>query len=64
MSTSPTAPTPPTSRCSRKSARALTTFRSLAISLAHLAGRTNKAAAHDHYPNHPADALCELGLTG
>ena len=44
--------------------RALATFRSLAISLAHLAGWTNNAAAHDHYRNHPADALRELGLTG
>ena len=43
--------------------RALATFRSLAISLAHLAGWTNNAAAHDHYRNHPADALRELGLT-
>ncbi|MEU9454932.1 hypothetical protein [Streptomyces sp. NPDC048277] len=41
--------------------RALATFRSLAISLAHLAGWKNNAAAHDHY--HPADALRELGLT-
>ncbi|MBC9725109.1 ISAs1 family transposase [Streptomyces sp. TRM68367] len=37
--------------------RALATFRSLAISLAHLAGWTNNAAAHDHYRNHPTDAL-------
>jgi predicted transposase YbfD/YdcC len=44
--------------------RALATFRSLAISLAHLAGWRNNAAAHDHYRNHPADALRELGLTG
>ena len=44
--------------------RALATFRSLAISLAHLAGWTNNAAAHDHYRNQPADALRELGLTG
>jgi hypothetical protein len=44
--------------------RALATFRSLAISLAHLAGWTNNTAAHDHYRNHPADALRELGLTG
>ena len=44
--------------------RTLATFRSLAISLAHLAGWTNNAAAHDHYRNHPADALRELGLTG
>lgn len=44
--------------------RALATFRSLAISLAHLAGWTNNAAAHDHYRNHPTDALRELGLTG
>jgi len=44
--------------------RALATFRTLAISLAHLAGWTNNAAAHDHYRNHPADALRELGLTG
>ncbi|WP_461092285.1 ISAs1 family transposase, partial [Streptomyces incanus] len=29
--------------------RALATFRSLSISLAHLAGWTNNAAAHDHY---------------
>lgn len=43
--------------------RALATLRSLAISLAHLAGWTNHAAAHDHYRNHPADALRELGLT-
>lgn len=43
--------------------RALATFRSLAISLAHLAGWRNNAAAHDHYRNHPADALRELGLT-
>lgn len=43
--------------------RALATFRSLAISLAHLAGWTNNAAAHDHYRNHPADALRELCLT-
>lgn len=43
--------------------RALATFRSLAISLAHLAGWTNNAAAHDHYRNHPADALRELNLT-
>ncbi|MFF3467815.1 hypothetical protein [Streptomyces sp. NPDC002619] len=35
--------------------RALATFRSLAISPAHLAGWTNNAAAHDHYRNHPAD---------
>jgi hypothetical protein len=44
--------------------RALATFRSLAISLAHLAGWTNNAAAHDHHRNHPADALRALGLTG
>ncbi|MDT7847878.1 hypothetical protein [Streptomyces justiciae] len=44
--------------------RALTTFRTLAISLAHLAGWTNNAAARDHYRNHPADALRQLGLTG
>ncbi|MET8183197.1 ISAs1 family transposase, partial [Streptomyces sp. NPDC005336] len=44
--------------------RVLATFRSLAISLAHLAGWRNNAAAHDHYRNHPADALRELGLTG
>ena len=44
--------------------RALATFRSLAISLTHLAGWKNNAAAHDHYRNHPADALRELGLTG
>ncbi|MCK1823785.1 ISAs1 family transposase [Streptomyces sp. XM83C] len=44
--------------------RTLATFRSLAISLAHLAGWKNNAAAHDHYRNHPADALRELGLTG
>jgi hypothetical protein len=44
--------------------RALATFRSLAISLAHLAGWTNNAAAHDHYRSHPANALRELGLTG
>ncbi|MEU2995471.1 ISAs1 family transposase [Streptomyces griseoincarnatus] len=44
--------------------RALATFRSLAISLVHLAGWRNNAAAHDHYRNHPADALRELGLTG
>ena len=44
--------------------RALATFRSLAISLAHLAGWKNNAAAHDHYRNRPADALRELGLTG
>lgn len=43
---------------------ALATFRSLAISLAHLAGWRNNAAAHDHYRNHPADALRELSLTG
>ena len=43
--------------------RALATFHSLAISLAHLAGWRNNAAAHDHYRNHPADALRELGLT-
>ncbi|MED7828613.1 hypothetical protein [Streptomyces chiangmaiensis] len=43
---------------------ALATFRSLAISLARLAGWTNNAAAHDDYRNHPADALRELGLTG
>ncbi|EST21523.1 hypothetical protein N566_27420 [Streptomycetaceae bacterium MP113-05] len=43
--------------------RALATFRSLAISLTHLAGWTNNAAAHAHYRNHPADALRELGLT-
>lgn len=43
--------------------RALATFRSLAISLAHLAGWKNNAAAHDHYRNRPADALRELGLT-
>ncbi|MGW0880339.1 ISAs1 family transposase [Streptomyces sp. NPDC002671] len=43
--------------------RALATLRSLAISLAHLAGWKNNAAAHDHYRNHPADALRELGLT-
>ncbi|WP_405717534.1 ISAs1 family transposase [Streptomyces sp. NBC_01537] len=44
--------------------RALATFRSLAISLAHLAGWRNNAAAHDHYRNHPAAALRELSLTG
>ncbi|MGW2080583.1 hypothetical protein ACWCOW_27210 [Streptomyces sp. NPDC001939] len=44
--------------------RTLAAFRSLAISLTHLAGWTNNAAAHDHYRNHPADALRELGLTG
>ncbi|MFE6904013.1 hypothetical protein ACFVFJ_45660 [Streptomyces sp. NPDC057717] len=44
--------------------RALATFRSLAISLTHLAGWTNNTAAHDHFRNHPADALCGLGLTG
>ncbi|MET7520761.1 hypothetical protein ABZS88_47215, partial [Streptomyces sp. NPDC005480] len=44
--------------------RALATFRSLAISLAHLAGWKNNAAAHDHYRNRPADALRELCLTG
>lgn len=43
--------------------RTLATLRSLAISLAHLAGWRNNAAAHDHYRNHPADALRELGLT-
>lgn len=43
--------------------RVLATYRSLAISLAHLAGWTNIAEAHDHYRNHPADALRELGLT-
>lgn len=43
--------------------RALATFRSLAISLTHLAGWRNNAAAHDHYRHHPADALRELGLT-
>ncbi|WP_327277180.1 hypothetical protein OG609_39395 [Streptomyces sp. NBC_01224] len=43
--------------------RVLATLRSLAISLAHLAEWTNNAAAHDHYRNHPADALHELGLT-
>lgn len=43
--------------------RALATFRSLAISLTHLAGWTNNATAHDHYRYHPADSLRELGLT-
>ncbi|MGV9566221.1 hypothetical protein [Streptomyces sp. NPDC003480] len=43
--------------------RALATFRSLAISLAHLAEWRNNAAAHDHHRNHPADTLRELGLT-
>ncbi|MFJ6088016.1 hypothetical protein ACIQI8_42300 [Streptomyces sp. NPDC092369] len=44
--------------------RALATFRSLAISLVHLAGWRNNGAAHDHHRNHPADAIRELGLTG
>jgi len=42
--------------------RTLATFHSLAISLAHLAGWKNNAAAQNHYRNHPADALHELGL--
>ncbi|MCZ2526193.1 hypothetical protein [Streptomyces sp. HB2AG] len=44
--------------------RALTTFRSLAFSLAQFADRSNNTAALDHYRNHPADALRELGLMG
>ncbi|MGW1785062.1 hypothetical protein ACWCQQ_39095 [Streptomyces sp. NPDC002143] len=43
--------------------QALATLRSLEISLAHLAGWTNNATAHDQYRNHPTDALRELGLT-
>ncbi|MFC8393083.1 MULTISPECIES: hypothetical protein [unclassified Streptomyces] len=44
--------------------RTLATFRSLAISLTHLAGWITNAAAHDHYHSHPADALRKLGLPG
>jgi hypothetical protein len=44
--------------------RAPATFRSPALSLAHLAGRRNNAATHDRYRNHHADAIRELRLTG
>jgi predicted transposase YbfD/YdcC len=43
--------------------RILASLNSLAISLAHLAGWTNIAAAHDHYRNHPDQGLQLLGLT-
>jgi predicted transposase YbfD/YdcC len=41
----------------------LASLNSLAISLAHLAGWTNIAASHDHYRNHPDQALQPLSLT-